>query len=542
MKEEPRLSPSPLGAAAPAVRAGSGFVDRSSHRPEGLIQQLAWAWLALTRRPGVFLAVTSIALFLLLAGLRWARLSEWTPVDQGDQLRVGSVLGVWLVQVAAVMRYGRASLALLGGLAFSTAVVAASVVVPGASGRVRAAEAIQAWTTLASLSVGLSSLLAVGAGLYILRRQQAARRTATRQQLLERLFEVRQRLQVAVETDGTAVGLINQPWAHQARSHVFSLAVAVGLGLGSLSSFVLNVVDPQGQLLSTTGAAPFWIGLVSLLISVTLWSNQVAMGFLAGRPVRAIGAGTLAMAGTHAGSMMLSGPYGSAMYWSQSATENWVVSLLLVVLSWIGSLGARLEEHSARQRQFSANHREALNQEREELERLLRPAARRLGMMAVDVKSSSKMKAEADPFDAEWTFREFQRLVSRVTNLHLGTIYSTAGDGAIAGFPTARAALEAALDLHAEIETFNRQRSRLTIPFRLRIGLNAGEVDDALHRLEFTTVIDLAANAEALAPVGGIAATMPVVEETPDLGWLPSGLTVEGVELFFFPGLGEVPA
>jgi len=502
---------------------------------------MRWGWQTLTQRPILFLAASSFVLFGLLISISLSTTSVRNQFDPGDQMRIGTMIGVLLVQLAAIARFGMARNAVVGSVFFAIAISAAGWTVPLGSARPEPGPVLQSFTTFASLYSALGLVCALGAGSLMVRRVQAERRTANRQQLLERLFEVRQRLQTAVVTSDAPAGLVGHEWFRMARDHSHLTGWLLSGAIGLTSSLTLNAVDPRGVFLQED-SIDVKLAVAILFVQVSTWAGQVLIGFIAGRPVRAIWVGILGALASSAATFAISGPYGRDMWQATSVGETILLNTVMVLFAWLGGQGARLEENAAMQRRLNANNVEALNHEREELENLLRPAARRIGILAVDVKSSSKMKAAADPFDAEWSFREFQRFVSSVVNQHLGTIYSTAGDGAIAGFPTARSAVQAARALQADIGGFNQNRSRLLMPFRLRIGLNAGDVDDQLQRLEFTTVIDLAANAEALCPVGGIAASKAVVEETPDLHWQPLTESAEGAAIYEFVGERDGPA
>ena len=117
------------------------------------------------------------------------------------------------------------------------------------------------------------------------------------------------------------------------------------------------------------------------------------------------------------------------------------------------------------------------------------------------------MKLGADSYDIEASFGAFQDYIARKVAEFRGSVYSTAGDGAITKFDYAQNAFDCAFSILATLKIFNDEKNRLGAPFELRIGIHSGHVPGELDKIAFSRVIDVAAHMEKAAPVGGIASS-----------------------------------
>jgi class 3 adenylate cyclase len=142
------------------------------------------------------------------------------------------------------------------------------------------------------------------------------------------------------------------------------------------------------------------------------------------------------------------------------------------------------------------------------------------------------MKAAADPLKVEYSFREYQKLIDRITQEHRGHVHNTMGDGAVSAFNTCADAFTAARQLQTEIASFNMNVNRLETPFRLRIGLHQGVIAGELDKIEFTEVIDIAAHVQGAAPIGGIAATETVMPSLSEHQFAQLQGTIDGCRVF----------
>ncbi|HTQ08595.1 MAG TPA: adenylate/guanylate cyclase domain-containing protein, partial [Fimbriimonadaceae bacterium] len=168
---------------------------------------------------------------------------------------------------------------------------------------------------------------------------------------------------------------------------------------------------------------------------------------------------------------------------------------------------------AARETNLQRNDQATLLAEMVRIQWKLSNEAASVCVMVVDAAKSSEMKAAADPLTVEYSFREYQEWIENVSAEHGGRVHSTAGDGAVVAFTDCEQALVAARDLQRDVSRFNRTVNRLSMPFRLRIGLHTGEVAGDINKIQFTEVIDIAAHIEKACPIGGIAVTDAVAEK-----------------------------
>lgn len=142
------------------------------------------------------------------------------------------------------------------------------------------------------------------------------------------------------------------------------------------------------------------------------------------------------------------------------------------------------------------------------------------------------MKADADPLEAEWTFRAYQKFIEDLSARFGGRVHSTAGDGAVVYFDDCTRAFCAARTIQTEVGDFNLNVSRLKAPFRLRIGLHCGTVAGELEKVEFTEVIDIAAHVESHSQVGGILVTDPVATHLEGEALAELKETIDGYKVY----------
>jgi class 3 adenylate cyclase len=142
------------------------------------------------------------------------------------------------------------------------------------------------------------------------------------------------------------------------------------------------------------------------------------------------------------------------------------------------------------------------------------------------------MKSLADPWTVEYSFREYQTFLEKIVHEQGGSVIATAGDGAVAEFPTVYQAYNAARRIQTEIENFNRKVNKLERAFRLRVGMHMGPVTGSINDVEFSAVIDIAAHVQGAAPIGGIALTGIVAEHLRDEPLAQLAEPVDGQTIF----------
>ncbi len=199
-----------------------------------------------------------------------------------------------------------------------------------------------------------------------------------------------------------------------------------------------------------------------------------------------------------------------------------------VVISLFGALGGLVQRRASKELNLAQNDPAAILAEMVRIQWRLSDRRSHICVMVVDAAKSSEMKSYADPLAVEYSFREYQNLLTSLSGVVRGRVHSTAGDGAVIAFESAQEAFSAAKRIQFDIERFNREDNRLQLPFRLRIGLHMGEIVGDLNEVEFTEVIDIAAHVQAAAPVGGIAVTEEVSDHLPMEEFIPLARQIDG--------------
>jgi len=361
----------------------------------------------------------------------------------------------------------------------------------------------------------------------------------TRQQMLERLFEVRDRLKIAQGAEPPeATGSELRRTAHQ---HIF-LITGVTMFLLSLAFYaIFGVLDPEGLMVqprSTLTQRDSMLMLYALSFSAGSSVMALLFGFWSGGPIRAMLASVVGNAASVLAMLVPIGNSYSKKFLKFSDSNVLFGILFTFGMFVLGGVVALVNDQAHRTRRLKENDPSALVAEMLELEWKLRPQSQQVCVLVVDAAKSSEMKAQADPFEAEWSFREYQGWIDRICSHHLGSVHSTAGDGAVIGFPNCALALAAAQELQGLIAEFNQKVNRLQSPFRLRVGLHVGELHGALDQVEFTEVIDIAAHVEGAAEIGGIAVSERVREQLPEVNFVKTDRIVDGYTVFRLPSAG----
>lgn len=361
---------------------------------------------------------------------------------------------------------------------------------------------------------------AVLGGYQNIRKEQQKRANLTRQQMLDRLLALRestsghQQGEIAAEASGWSVSL------RRLQPRIVPISTVFVVVFYAISTFIGYRFDPQGHLVTGQFAGPdqaIGVALAFVSLALVTYVFHAVIGFISGNVVRALTITLYQEALTLALMCLPIGPYSAFAMGRQFLNQAIMGVLYALVSGVVGGLAATIDDMTRLSSQRRQNDPSALYAEMLEFEIRLRPQTNRVVVMVVDAAQSSVMKAEADPFAAEWSFREYQAFLASISAAHHGSVHATAGDGAVVGFPDAYHALCAARQIQAEIGTFNAQRSRLQMPFRLRIGLHSGNILGNLDQVQFTEVIDIAAHVEQRSPVGGIALTERVLEDLKDV-------------------------
>lgn len=477
----------------------------------------------LLKYPMVFIGVT----FALTLLSWWVLPAPKTSTANGgfqftiEQAAQVAVFGMMLLlHMAAYFRIGMVRYAIMGGglIAASSFLILAIQIM--ASNRVASRIGLPA--ILALLALGMVVMGALYAGLGVgasllgayrrLRREELAKRKRTRQELLQRLFEVEEAL---AQTENEAP---DQPRLIDLFRGIAGRVWWYALGGGmfwSLALGVLTIAFPgmleQGSAREGSLIAPF----VAIAVSAGSMGTQIFLAYLTGRPGRAVLASWIYTTGGLLINLLPIGAFGTTYIVENQA--NIVASYVLATLTGLfAGLGAMVEERAYLARRRGQNAPEMLLTEMIELRRLLNRGEQHRCVLVVDAARSSVMKAKSDPLVAEWSFRAYQEFLTAEVTKHGGRIHSTAGDGAIAVFEDVENAYNCARSIQTNIAEFNQGVNRLKDPFRLRIGLHCGVVTGELEEVQFAAVIDIAAHIEAASQVGGIAVTAAVAEQLPN--------------------------
>lgn len=514
-------------------RFWSSSVGSAFHRLRGLL-------LALTARPMLFVGTTTLAATLYLCmispGLYVTKAGS-TQASISVTL-AGSVVFALLamVQLFCYYSHGMARLALLGSLAswlVSTPVVMIyEWTMPGGSNSEYAIPMLLASAlTLLMVSFlfgGLGIIASVVGGYVRVIRMDRAELNMSRQQLLERLFEI----QTSVRRGEEFAGPSNRwnHWIHALRRHTFLWASGLGLTTHALQvvglTLLVNLVKSHPTLIPV-------LVVGGMVVTVVQFLSMIAIGYFAGT----VGKGVLAvcwfMVWAFVAELIPFGANGPGTL--QEILTPSVLATQFGIAALVGGaagLGAIVQERAARQMRLRSNDRSALFAEMVRIQWRLGPSVAELCVLVVDAAQSAAMKDGADHLDVEYSFREYLSLIEAVCRRYGGRVHNTMGDGAIVTFSNCPSAFQAAKDLQGEMESFNMRVNRLAQPFRLRMGLHKGLVAGDIDKVEFSQVIDIAAHVQGAPPIGGIAVTEEVARELDDEPLAELKERVDGCRVF----------
>jgi class 3 adenylate cyclase len=175
--------------------------------------------------------------------------------------------------------------------------------------------------------------------------------------------------------------------------------------------------------------------------------------------------------------------------------------------------------------------REELLKQLIDLQEELKQSETIVTFLCVDVVGSTRIKQEADPLAAEYSFGEYTSFVVGAARRFGGEVHSTAGDGVMLTFEHPADAFKAARHIQAGLLEFNTYRNKTGSPFAVRCGIHTGAVmapGSDLRSVSYSHVIDVAAHAQRQAEPGGIAITEDSAMYLPGG---PEGLRAKAVEV-----------
>lgn len=534
-----RHNPGALSSDPEAVASASGvpvdLVRRSLTQPRGVppvidegpagpgfFEQLR------TRTRGIFnffdrYLFLSIGLSVVVTALIVLALVATSPPKSGFDAR--DVIAIAIVGLAVTFhlllyfRRGHTRIAFFGALVVwltSSAILGVGAIVSGQG----IGQAFAVWIVgtlglmfLCMMYSGVGAAAALMGAYRVVKSEEATKKNRTRQQLIERMFEIEEHLGKQSEA------LEDETWFRRflvfGQRNVWLLALGASLVLSVLGEGLGLFRDLPARGLGLT----VLFMILSIIIAASTFVSQVVLAFMGGRPSRSIFV-SLVFTAVQVGVGFIP-PFNKIGKLGEFEPYFIGFTLLFqwglaVLIGLFAGIGAKIEEQSYRRKRLEQNDPQMLLAELIDIQRILNPDTSTQFLMVVDAARSSVMKANADPMQAEWSFREYQMFLARIVEANGGRIHSTAGDGAIAIFNSAPAAFQAAREIQTKISDFNLNVSRLKDPFRLRIGIHSDTVQGDLEDVQFAAVIDIAAHVEGASQVGGIAVTQPVAEHLPD--------------------------
>ncbi|MCW5937773.1 MAG: adenylate/guanylate cyclase domain-containing protein [Fimbriimonadaceae bacterium] len=200
-------------------------------------------------------------------------------------------------------------------------------------------------------------------------------------------------------------------------------------------------------------------------------------------------------------------------------------ALLLVAVGASAALGLAANAWYSRVRKSSTadavNERHSLLQQLQDIQQKLRSDERFVTFLSVDIVGSTRIKADNDDLDVEFTFNEYHRYVQTVAEKHGGRLHSTAGDGVTCVFESPVHGAAAGKAVLSGLFEFNAFRNKLNREIELRAGVHTGSVlapGQDLVSVNFAHVIDVCAHLQKAGEPG----TLVVSEHTAQ--YLPGGL------------------
>ncbi len=501
-----------LRAPIPYESPTEGFVRGLSQALRQVTEGVGTFWLRISSRPIPFLLATSLVFLILFLLTNAAANTSSAVAGSNVTIHAGAqagplVLVLLLLHMLCYARHGRARYPLIGTFIAFTCIAGASILVTGAAlvvGQFRPALAVQsifAGLVLAIPYATLGMAASVVGGYFRARREIRSELRLSRQELLDRLFEIESRLR---ETRRPANLLT--PIERFVREMRHSPGYP---GFAAASGFALGVVDMvvKGSMMGfLRNSATLLLELVQLAFTLAVITTFLLVGYVAGNVRRSIAGLFIAFLASAAVTLLPFGGFGWTYFVETFFVPGTVLTAaLLATVGLFTGLGAEMEARASLSQRLSQNDLPVLLAEMIRIQRRLGRSSQSACVMVVDVARSTRMKADNDSLRIEWSFRAYQELLAEISIRYGGQIISTAGDGAVVNFPGCQEALDAAREIQTEMPKFNSRKNRLSSPFGVRIGLHTGETETQISDAPFNTLIDIAAHIEGVAPIGGIA-------------------------------------
>lgn len=144
-------------------------------------------------------------------------------------------------------------------------------------------------------------------------------------------------------------------------------------------------------------------------------------------------------------------------------------------------------------------------EERARLERAIAEFEHEGSFVDIDVVDSYGMKDGAPHASVVISFERLRAWLWDVADRFEGRFLNSNGDESMFFFPSADAAVDAAVAVLEGLDTFNRERNELESDFRLRIGIHTGRAAVDLQRgYAYSPVLDAAGHLQKSAVGGGL--------------------------------------
>jgi class 3 adenylate cyclase len=178
-------------------------------------------------------------------------------------------------------------------------------------------------------------------------------------------------------------------------------------------------------------------------------------------------------------------------------------------------------------------HREVLLKRQREIEEALKTAGRKhCTFLSMDVVGSTQMKIGESETAIAATFQAYEELVRSTFESCSVWKQTWTPDGVMACFLDRDLAVSAAQRILSELQVFNRSKSQLRTPFKVRCGLNDGDVsifeDSQLEKIADHS-IDVAGHMQKHASEDSLWVSDEVYQTLGNKsGFKPTGVQVDG--------------
>ena len=139
-------------------------------------------------------------------------------------------------------------------------------------------------------------------------------------------------------------------------------------------------------------------------------------------------------------------------------------------------------------------------------------------ILAADVKGYSHL-TELNEEASTATLRMYRAVVEELIHAHRGHIFSSAGDGVVAEFPSVVEAIRCGVEIQNEIAERNASVPKAE-RMQFRIGVNLGDVIAEENNL-YGTGVNVAVRLEELAEPGGICLSQTVYDQVRKIVEIP---------------------